>query len=107
MANSKAAGPVKVVFIEYHHIQTDVSNFKSVVQTLTGMNSTAGGNTRKKPRVDENIIDVRSARFEESTVSCETDTTSSVQSTSFEDLDPLLLKLELPSMEDLNWIWAD
>ncbi|XP_055823796.1 VQ motif-containing protein 10-like [Solanum dulcamara] len=32
--------PVKVVIINTEYIETDASNFKSVVQTLTGKNST-------------------------------------------------------------------
>ncbi|CAK9321201.1 unnamed protein product [Citrullus colocynthis] len=104
MANNskKAAGEVRVVVIECHHIQTDVSNFKSVVQSLTGKKSSAveggGESCRKRQRVvaENNFNGGR--RFEESS--------KMIPTTSFKDLDGLL-SLHLPSMEDLNWIWTD
>ncbi|KAG7034723.1 hypothetical protein SDJN02_04453, partial [Cucurbita argyrosperma subsp. argyrosperma] len=99
MADSKntPAGGVKVVLIEYHHVHTDVSSFKSVVQTLTGKHSSAveggGGTCRKRPRVEvEKSYMNRTASF--------------LHSTSFKDLDRFL-NLHLPALEDLNWIWAD
>ncbi|XP_038881537.1 VQ motif-containing protein 10-like [Benincasa hispida] len=111
MGNSKktATAEVRVVVIEYHHIQTDVSNFKSVVQSLTGKHSSAveggGESCKKRQRVvaenNESIINIDfndGRRYEESR--------KMIPTTSFKDLDRLL-SLHLPSMEDLNWIWTD
>ncbi|KGN49401.1 hypothetical protein Csa_003856 [Cucumis sativus] len=104
MGNSKKTAEVRVVLIEYHHIQTDASNFKSVVQSLTGKHSPAaeddGGEIcRKRQRVvsqnnnHESITNINQR-------------VKMIHTKSFKDLDRLLA-LELPSMEDLNWILTD
>ncbi|KAA0052539.1 VQ motif-containing protein 1-like [Cucumis melo var. makuwa] len=102
MGNPKKTAEVRVVLIEYHHIQTDASNFKSVVQSLTGKHSSTaedGGEIcRKRQRVvarnnNESIININQS-------------VKMIHTASFKDLDRLL-SLELPSMEDLDWILTD
>ncbi|KAF7120271.1 hypothetical protein RHSIM_Rhsim13G0113700 [Rhododendron simsii] len=40
MAGASSHVPVKVVYIDTQYVETDPLSFKSVVQSLTGMNST-------------------------------------------------------------------
>ncbi|XP_022146499.1 uncharacterized protein LOC111015700 [Momordica charantia] len=106
------SAPVKVVLIEYHHVQTDVSNFKSVVQSLTGNakrsssalpdTSFPAGDTTKRRRRD-----LDSAAANQTIIQTTATTTPfDLHTMSFKDLDRLL-KFNLPSVQDLDWIWAD
>ncbi|KAI8552312.1 hypothetical protein RHMOL_Rhmol06G0256900 [Rhododendron molle] len=42
MSRGNVSGPVKVVYIETKHVETDATSFKSVVQRLTGKDSKVG-----------------------------------------------------------------
>lgn len=51
-------GPVKVVIINTHYVETDSMSFKSVVQKLTGKDSTVAEGKEK----DSNILKERMER---------------------------------------------
>ncbi|GMH24207.1 hypothetical protein Nepgr_026050 [Nepenthes gracilis] len=47
---SAVAGPMKVVYINTQYVETDAVSFKSVVQRLTGKDSTAAMDSSKQCR---------------------------------------------------------
>ncbi|KAK9266466.1 hypothetical protein L1049_000064 [Liquidambar formosana] len=88
--------PVKIVIINTQYVETDSNSFKSVVQRLTGKDSTVLG----EPMSESSFPSNRTARSE------------GIQSgsrlsrdLSFKEFDRLLR--ELPPMDELYRLWAE
>lgn len=119
--NNKREG-VKIVQIETRYVETDAMNFRDVVQSLTGKNSSTdwvgSGGSNKVPR--GNSVKTEEFQFHDHGVVARgyddrsnnnnkiQEDASSLSSmllkntTSFKDFDRLLY--DLPSSEDLHWL---
>ncbi|XP_054795857.1 VQ motif-containing protein 1-like, partial [Prosopis cineraria] len=115
MESSGKREGVKIVQIETRYVQTDAMNFRDVVQSLTGKNSSTawvGDGSKKLPlaaslKSDDEFQfhdhgsrdDDRSSKRDDSLSS---KTLSKNTTTSFKDFDRLLY--EFPRTEDLPWL---
>ena len=88
--------PVKVVIINTHYVETDAVSFKSVVQKLTGKDSTVAEGKEK----DSKILKERMERMEANTWSGSGGNKAALmKNLSFKEFDKLLR--EMPPMYEL------
>ncbi|PHT76935.1 hypothetical protein T459_20457 [Capsicum annuum] len=92
MSNVGGSVPVKVVIINTQYIETDASSFKSVVQRLTGKNSTVS------------VEDTDGSNYWEGRNAC-SGGSSLERLKSFNEIDKLFK--ELPPLDDLLRVYAD
>ncbi|XP_028764878.1 VQ motif-containing protein 1-like [Neltuma alba] len=110
-SSGKREGGVKIVQIETRYVETDAMNFRDVVQSLTGKNSSTAwvGSGSKAPHAS-----VKSEEFQlhnhdgrnNSVKEAEASLSSMIlknTTTSFKDFDRLLYELP-PCTEDLPWL---
>lgn len=109
MACVRGSEAVKIVLIETQYVETDPMSFKSVVQSLTGKDSSValieksslrGGKRKRLP------VAVAVAAASGGAVGGGNKNVSMLtKGMSFKDLDKMLL--EAPPMEELVWLWAE
>nr|XP_043620088.1 VQ motif-containing protein 10-like [Erigeron canadensis] len=95
MSRSGRGSPVKVVIINTEYIETDAMSFKSVVQRLTGKDSSVDQSPNNN-RLSHDATGGRRGGVNSPMLK---------KGMSFRDLDKLLL--ELPSMDDIYQFCAD
>lgn len=103
-----AGGAVKVVFIQTHYIETDPMSFKSVVQGLTGKDSSvATWMENERPAVagrKRSREEPLSGRGGGGGGVGESTLPVLMKETSFKEFERLML--ELPSLEELQRLWS-
>lgn len=90
--------PVKVVIINTEYVQTDAVSFKSVVQKLTGKDSTVAADAQKQRRFQSRNHEVAAAGFNTAPPGLD-------RVMSFKDFDRMLK--ELPSIDELYRLYAE
>ncbi|KAG8386532.1 hypothetical protein BUALT_Bualt03G0158200 [Buddleja alternifolia] len=95
--NIRGVGPVKVVIINTQYVETDAVSFKSVVQRLTGKDSTAAVEPpRFQPKSNNTTTEVVSGNGTPPFLS---------RGMSFKDFDRMLK--ELPPLDELFNLYAN
>ncbi|KAH7845007.1 hypothetical protein Vadar_034128 [Vaccinium darrowii] len=97
MSRRRNAEPVKITFINTQYVETDATSFKSVVQRLTGKDSTVA--IEPKPKAPTGRFKTRA----------ETSTGGNgavySRGMSFKDLDRMIM--ELPPLDELHRLCSD
>ncbi|XP_058726715.1 uncharacterized protein LOC131598098 [Vicia villosa] len=112
MRNNKS-GP-KIVQIETRYVQTDAVNFRDVVQSLTGKNSSTDwigrGNTVAASAATAASVEIKEGNIKpEEVIVDRTSTTSTTKlmmmsNMSFKEFERLVLELPPIQMEEMLWL---
>ncbi|KAL7087401.1 hypothetical protein ACP275_13G066400 [Erythranthe tilingii] len=95
--------PVKVVIINTQYVETDAVSFKSVVQRLTGKDSTVAA---EKPRLKSRSSSASAFNYNNNSNSNSNAIERVVErGVSFQDFDRMLK--ELPSLDELYTLYAE
>ncbi|GMH24477.1 hypothetical protein Nepgr_026320 [Nepenthes gracilis] len=104
-SRSAAEGPIKVVYINTQYVETDAVSFKSVVQMLTGKDSTVATDAREIRRFGEGAELVRERAEPSSGKFLARGNSLLMRDLSFKEIDRLLKAL--PPMDELHTVFAD
>lgn len=117
--SGKKQETVKVVLMDTQYVETDPTSFKSVVQKLTGKDSSVAwikeSNSSSSADPKREVISVEVNKLEDEVVSDDNNNynASSVsmlsKGVSFKgmEVNRMIFDLEFPPPEELQWLWAE